>query len=109
MNVRQFAIGAIDGGRTVLRQQVEIPTWPSPKRRPATIRRTRDVARDETCRSAALNGIGIRKGKYDSRSRAGSELCRRLCHAVRAQVRQINVLGDQTRVLPCGLILKVSA
>src|ERR1017187_2746721 len=38
-----------------------------------------------------------------------NQLCRRLCHAVRAQMCQISTLGDQTRVLPCGLILKVSA
>ena len=38
-----------------------------------------------------------------------NQLCRRLCHAVRAQMCQISTLGDQTRVLPCGLILKASA
>lgn len=38
-----------------------------------------------------------------------NQLCRRLCHAVRAQLRQISALGDQTRVPPCGLILKASA
>jgi len=34
-----------------------------------------------------------------------NQLCPRLCHAVRAQMRQISTLGDWTRVLPCGLIL----
>ena len=55
------------------------------------------------------SNIVIRKGKRDSRSEAWSQLCRELCPAVRVQMRQINALGDQTRVLPCGLILEVNA
>ena len=35
---------------------------------------------------------------------ASNQLCPRLCHAVRAQMCQFSSLGDQTRVLPCGLI-----
>jgi hypothetical protein len=55
------------------------------------------VVDDPRCRLLRLSGA------------YGSHLCRRLCHTARTQMRQINTLGDQTRVLPCGFILRVSA
>lgn len=51
----------------------------------------------------------FRQRLNESRSAVRSQVCRRLCHAARVQLRQISTLGDQYRVLPCGLILKVSA